>query len=340
MGLCVSKSSQNIHKKIAFTANRTSFLLLRLSGIVTITALVVAGTTREAGAQAGNRNYTGSRYSSGTISSATYTTFDTLSRTTLISTRTTQGGHTLGSAEYFGYNVAGAPTGGQFIDNPNPYPDGWEFGGSLVQSATTGAAGAASVTFIGNTTGTQAFTSNTWIKGATESGGMWNVRAGQANFLGGYTNADHTGSVTLNLGAQYTAFGTLIGTNPGANLDVSIVGYNTAVSTTTPVFTYTVNDIVSSTANPTFTGYLSYATFNRVVITGLSTSTGGSPGQYTTYPNAAFIALDQFEVGYNLAVPEPASALFLLPGIGILLQGIRRRRGYKQYRAGTTPFCL
>jgi hypothetical protein len=294
-----------------------------------------AGTLPAAYAQTGlNQSYTGPRFSSGTISSPTYTTFDNLTRTTLLTTRTSQtsaqGTRTLLSAEYFGYNVAAA-TGaqdGRRIDNAAPYPDGYEFGGSLIQTGT-GAAGTVNVTFLGSTnTGgqPQAFSSNTWIKGATESGGMWTVRANQPSFLGGYTNATQTGSVTLDLGGFYTAFGTLIGTNPGANLDVTIAGFNTNSNPLVPVFSYTVNDIVRNTANPTFTGYVSSTGFNRVVITGLNTSTGAQTSPYTAYPNAAFIALDQFEVGNNNIVPEPTAAALLIPGGLLLLPALRRPR--------------
>lgn len=115
------------------------------------------------------------------------------------------------TTRYFGYNVAAAASSGAnglFIDDAAPYPDGHEFSTGLVQTGS-GAGGNVSATFTGATatSGTQAFSTNTWIKGATESNRTWNVLAGRASMLGGDTNSTSVGSVTINLGAVYTIGG-------------------------------------------------------------------------------------------------------------------------------------
>lgn len=299
-----------------------------------VALLAIAGTGRVAHAQFGS--YRGNRYSSGTNSSTTYTSFSSQTKNTTISTKTTQTttdgnttrnlnnvGGTDNRNKYFAYNVA-AVTDGVLYPGGND-PDGYLFTGGLVQTGT-GAGGNASVTYVGATTGTNlAFNGiSTWIKGATESAGNWNVQTSTASVLGGYTDATHTGSLTMNLGANYTSFGTLIGTNPGANLNVEIVGY----SGTTEIFRYQALNITSSPANPTFTGYISKSSFNKVVITGLTSSTGAANATYPDYPNAAYITVDQFQVGFQ-AVPEPGSVAFLacggLAGLGVVSRSRKRR---------------
>lgn len=311
--------------------------------VAVVVALMSLTPAKTAHAQAFYGAYNGDRYSSGTTTSTVYQNFDNRTNNLLINaapennnlsvrngTTLTQVTTALTSPQYFGFNATGAgasTTGaGTFRDNAAPYPDGYAFAGTMVRTGTLNGV-ARQASFTATSSGANPFESNMWIKGATESvptggtNGMWNVRAGQASFLGGYTNATSTGSITINFNTAVTSFGTLIGTNPGANLDVQIVGFSGA----TQIFSYQTLDILSSPNNPRFTGYASQTAFDRVVITGLNTSTGAVSNPYTQYPNGAFIALDQFEFG--LALPEPGSVALLatgvLGGVGVVY---RRKR--------------
>ena len=119
-------------------------------------------------------------------------------------------------------------------------------------------------------------------------------------------------------------------------MDVTIAGYDTNSTTpTVAIWCYTDLYITQSTANPDFTGYISPTKFNKVVITGLSSSTTNANTTYG-YPNAAFIGLDQTQVG-NQAVPEPGTLPSLLfgglAGIGaiVIRRYLRRGRQAKQF---------
>ena len=119
-------------------------------------------------------------------------------------------------------------------------------------------------------------------------------------------------------------------------MDVTIAGYDTNSTTpTVAIWCYTDLYITQSTANPDFTGYTSPTKFNEVVITGLSSSTTNANTTYG-YPNAAFIGLDQTQVG-NQAVPEPGTLPSLLfgglAGIGaiVIRRYLRRGRQAKQF---------
>jgi len=306
---------------------------MRRASLVGVMALTIASSAQ---AQTGT-SYTGQEYSSGTTFSSVYSSYLSSTTDTTVDLSTTQtsnqGTRTLSSTGWFGYDVSGATgaNNGQFVNPGGGYPTGYEFGGNLVETGT-GADGSANVTVTGETNGTAS--GNTWVKGSAESGGDWNVRANQASFLGGYTNSSNTGSAILNLGSEYTSWASLIGTNTNALLNVQVQGFNTAVSSTSAVFTYDFNGIAHNTSDPFFTGYAGSTDFNEIVITGLKTSTPAGNSTYTAYPNAAFIALDQIQVGkknvVTTAVPEAGSLALLLPaGLACLAAALRRTRQSK-----------
>ncbi len=301
--------------------------------ILATTLLAMVGGSPIAYAQ--GVSYTGNRYSTGTTNSTTYNNYDARSNDTLLTTRTTEATHNLTTtgttpttAEYFAYNVATGSAAGVRATTPG-YPSGWNFSGGLVESAS-GAGGNVTATFTGATTGTDTkpFATDTWIKGGTESNGAWNVLANQASILGGYTNTNMQGKLTIDLGSSlYTSWGSLIGTGIGATLNVNISAYNTA-SPATAIFSYDATGITHSTANPTFTGFTTTTGFNRIVITALKTSTTAGNATYPGYPNAAFIALDQVEVGQFQPVPAPPAAVSLAIGgmVGMVCTGVKRVR--------------
>ncbi len=273
------------------------------------------------------RAFAGGTSYSGTTASAQYVNFSSACRTTTVAV---SGVQTPSANNYSAFNIA-APYGSA---NGTPYsktgsPDGTLYSGGLVETGT-GLGGTASVTFLGATAGETAAQStnlptNTWIKGTNESAGYWNVSTNSTNMLGGFTNnAGQIGSVTLTLGADYTAWGTLIGTNTGASLDVTIAGYENG----TQIWTYDYNGIKQSTLPtkvPDFTGYVGTTKFNQVVITGKTSSTTNQNATYG-YPNAAFIALDQTRVGSNAALPEPGTLSCLLLGGLCVFEVVARRR--------------
>ncbi|MBC7805949.1 MAG: hypothetical protein H7145_07340 [Akkermansiaceae bacterium] len=110
--------------------------------------------------------------------------------------------------------------------------------------------------------------------------------------------------------------------------------YNTSVSDTS-LFDYAVTGITNATANPKFTGVTSTTGFNRVVITGLQTSTAAPNATYPAYPNAAFIALDQVEMGQFQPVPAPPAAISLGIGglVGLLGTGAGKLRARRKRTA-------